>query len=79
MGLEEEEITMLKEIYGNKPEELKIDLTKRQTSFHDLKIEFTFTEKTFQFESVCSKNLYRACVKKIPDLLVSFENLQSVD
>ena len=45
MGLEEEEITMLKEIYGNIPEEWKIDLTKRQTSFHDLKIEFKFTKK----------------------------------
>ena len=68
MGQEEEEITMLKEIYGNIPEEWKIELTKRQASFQDLKIEFKFTEKTFQFESVCSKNLYRACVKKIPDL-----------
>ena len=75
MGLEEEESAMLKEIYGNIPEDWKIDLTKRQTSFHDLKIEFKFTEKTFQFESVCSKNLYRACVKNIPDLPVTFENL----
>ena len=77
MGLEEEEISMLKEIYGNIPEEWKIDLTKRQISFHDLKIEFMFTKKSFQFESVCSKNLYRACIQKMQDVPVSFQNLHS--
>ena len=77
MGLEEEEISMLKEIYGNIPEEWKIDLTKRQISFHDLKIEFMFTKKSFQLESVCSKNLYRACIQKMQDVPVSFQNLHS--
>ena len=65
MGLEEEEISMLKEIYGNIPKEWKIELTKKQISFHDLKIEFMFTKKHSNLNRfvrrICTGHAYKKC------------------
>ena len=74
MGLDEEEVSVIKEIFEHTPREWKYDLG-RHTSVDGLNIEFVFHEKKIQFDSVSSKNLYRSCIKKLADQPISFQNL----
>ena len=76
MGLNVEEITTIQEIFAHTPVEWKVKLG-RNTLIDGLKIEFIFFKNVFQFESVCSKKLYRACIQKMADIPVSFRNLES--
>ena len=75
MGLDKDEISLIHNIFSDTPLDWKAELGKH-TRIEDLKIEFIFCKKVFQFESVSSKQLYRACIKKIAEVPVTFHNLE---
>ena len=74
MGFSEEEIVVINEIYAHIPDEWRDEL-RNKGSVDGLKIEL-FLKTIVPFESVCSKNLYRECIKKLAVIPVSFHNLQ---